>query len=323
MARKRARPVRLRLLGEARQAALNAIQTFNNPLTTFKTQTFIVLMVIAWRSLLHAYYRGQGVEYRYFDQGPKRRRFHRTKLGAYRYWELERCLNKRRCPLDGPTKSNLRFLIGLRNEIEHHESAGVDEAFTGRYLACCLNFERVVTSLFGDRHSLAPHISYALQLRDLNSPFSADDQANPLPRNVESYVSEFDAETPADEYEHSHFSYRVVFVRKLTNNPSQSDRAIEFVGADTEFAAQIDKEYWVQKEVEWRKHLPTQVVNLMKDEGYVGFGMHQHTQLWKKLDAKNPGRGYGVDIVGKWHWYDRWVGVVRQHCADNRGLYTT
>jgi len=71
---------------------LNAIQTFNNPLTTFKTETFIVLMVIAWRSLLHAYYRSQGVEYRYFDQKPQRRWFHRTRSGAYRYWELERCL---------------------------------------------------------------------------------------------------------------------------------------------------------------------------------------------------------------------------------------
>ena len=192
---KRSGPIRLRLLAEAKHAALNAIQTFNNPLATFKTETFIVLMVIAWRSLLHAYYRSHGVEYRYFDPGPRRRRFRRTKAGAYKHWELERCLNDSLCPLDGPTKRNLRFLIGLRNEIEHHQSAGVDEAFTGRYLACCLNFERVITSLFGDRHSVAPHISYALQLRNLASPSSADEDANLLPRNVESYVSEFDAET--------------------------------------------------------------------------------------------------------------------------------
>ena len=299
---------------------MNAIQTFNNPLTTFKTQTFIVLMVIAWRSLLHAYYREQGVEYRYFDQGPKRRRFHRTKLGAYRYWELERCLNDNQCPLDAPTKSNLRFLIELRNEIEHHESAGVDEAFTGRYLACCLNFEREITRLFGERYSLDPHVSYALQLRDLNSPSTPDEQTNPLPRNVESYVSRFDAETPADEYEHPHFSYRVIFVRKLTNNPSQSDRAIEFVGADSDLAEQINKDYWVQKEVERPKHLPGQIVELMRGEGYAGFNMHHHTQLWKELDAKNPGKGYGVQVAGHWYWYDRWIDVVRRHCAGMRDL---
>ena len=58
-------------------------------------------------------------------KGPKRRKFKRTKSGTFRYWELEQCLNDDTCPLDGPTKLNLKFLIGLRNEIEHHQSVGV------------------------------------------------------------------------------------------------------------------------------------------------------------------------------------------------------
>ena len=323
MARKRARPVRLRLLGESRQAALNAIQTFNNPLATFKTQTFIVLMVIAWRSLLHAYYRRQGIEYRYFEQGPIRRRFDRTESGAFRYWELKRCLNERQCPLDGPTKSNLRFLIGLRNEIEHHESAGVDEAFTGRYLACCLNFEREITRLFGERYSIAAHISYALQMRDLTSLPPADENTEPLPSNVGQYITDFDAQIPPDEYQHPHFSYRMIFVPKLANNQSRADRAIEFIRPDSDLATKINKDYWVQKEVERPKHLPSRIVELMRDEGYSRFKMHHHTQLWKELNARNPGKGYGVEVEGYWYWYDRWVDVVRQHCSDNRDLYTT
>ena len=318
----RSGPIRLRLIAEAKQAALNAIQTFNNPLAMFKTETFIVLMVIAWRSLLHSYYRSHGVEYKYFDQKPQRRRFHRTKSGAYKYWELERCLSDSRCPLDEPTKSNLRFLIGLRNEIEHHQSAGVDEAFTGRYLACCLTFERVIVELFGERHSIASHISYVLQLRDMTSPPPTEAEAKPLPKNVASYVSEFEADVSTDEYQHPHFSYRLIFVRKLTNNPSQADRAIEFVGADSDLAGQINKEYWVQKEVERPKHRPSQIISLMHEEGYTGFNMHDHTQLWKAEDAKNPGKGYGVDITRQWYWYDRWVDVVRKHCADRRDLHT-
>ena len=43
-------------------------------------------MVIAWTYLLHAYYRGKNVEYRYYWQGPKRRVFDRTKRGAYKHW---------------------------------------------------------------------------------------------------------------------------------------------------------------------------------------------------------------------------------------------
>ena len=145
MANRRVGSIRTELLAKAREAALNAVQTFNNPLTTFKTETFIVLMVIAWTSLLHAYYRGEKVEYRYIKkQGQNRRTFSRTDSGEYKYWELTRCLYSQSCPLEDPVKKNLRFLIGLRNEIEHHRSAGVDEELTGRYLACCLNFEQAI-----------------------------------------------------------------------------------------------------------------------------------------------------------------------------------
>ena len=45
--------------------------------------------------LLHAHYRRSGVEYRYFSEGAKRRKFDRTKSGAFKYWELERCLNEK------------------------------------------------------------------------------------------------------------------------------------------------------------------------------------------------------------------------------------
>ena len=50
------------LLSKSREAALNAVQTFNNPLTVFKAETFIMLIVVAWTYLLHAYYRREGVE---------------------------------------------------------------------------------------------------------------------------------------------------------------------------------------------------------------------------------------------------------------------
>ncbi len=139
MVRTKRRWMRKELVQKSREAALNAVQTFNNPLTTFRTETFIVLMIIAWTYLLHAYYRRQKIEYRYFKKAGKRRRFERTKSGAFKYWELERCLNDQQCPLDREMKLNLRFLIGLRNEIEHHRSTGIDERFSGRYLACCLN----------------------------------------------------------------------------------------------------------------------------------------------------------------------------------------
>ncbi len=323
MRRRSVGSVRASLLAKSREAAMNAVQTFNNPLTTFKTEAFIVLMVIAWTYLLHAYYRKEGIDYRYYKEGPKRHRYDRTKSGSYKYWELERCLNDERCPLDGSTKSNLRFLIGLRHEIEHHMPAGADDQLAGRYFACCLNYERTITDLFRDKYSLGKSLSFSLQFRDLREVPQATEAPKPLPANVAKYIQQFDASLSEEEFQSPHFSYRLLFVPKVTSKRGQADRAIEFIPAASELAKTVDKDYWVLKEVERRKYRPSGIVKMMNAEGYHRFNMHHHTELWKKLNAKNIGKGYGTDAVpGQWLWYEPWVVIVRQHCKDNAADYT-
>ena len=308
------------LLIKSREAALNAIQTFNNPLATFKTETFIVLMSIAWTYLLHAYYHANHIDYRYYHRQGLRRKFDRTPSGAFRYWDLSQCLTAEECPLDSPTIQNLRFLIGLRNEIEHHQSTGVDDALTGRYLACCLNYERMITTFFGERYSLGDRISYALQLKSM-VPAADIDGASQLPSNVAHYLSEFDDEIDENDYLHPHFAYRVIFTRKHTNNRGSADRAIEFVDDNSELGQHI-KEYWVTKEVERPKYIPSRIVEMMRSEGYSLFNMRHHTQLWQAKQARKPGRGYGVQVEYQWYWYERWVEEVRRHCHENRENYT-
>jgi len=314
--------MQLQLLSKSREAALNAVQTFNNPLTTFKTETFIVLMVIAWMYLLHAYYRKTKTDYRYYRMCTQRKRYDRTKSGAYKYWELERCLNEEDCPLDSAIKNNLRFLIGLRHEIEHHKSAGLDDYLTGRYLACCLNYEKTINQLFGERHSLGSALTFTLQFKDITKVSRSEEMLTPLPNNVAKYVQEFDASLPSEDFQSPSYSYRLFFIKKLTGKIGQSDRAIEFISADSEIAKTVDRDFWVLKETERKKFRANDVVKIMRDEGYLNFSIYHHTLLWKKLDAKNPGKGYGTEVVpGQWLWYERWIEVVRKHCQENAQSY--
>ena len=324
MVRKRNPSMKKELLKKSREAALNAVQTFNNPLTTFKTETFIVLMIIAWTYLLHAYYRSQKIEYRYYDQGPKRRRFKRDpSTGAFRYWELKRCLNERACPLDKPTQNNLSFLIGLRNEIEHHQSAGVDERLSGRYLACCLNYERYISKLFGEQYSLGAMVAFTLQFRDLTAVNLGKESVAPLPSQVAKYLQEFEADLSDEEIRSTHYQCRLLLVPLLANRKGQADTMIEFVPYDSEIATDVNEMYQqvAIKEVERSKHLPTAIIEKMNEEGFPNFRMHNHTDLWKKLDAKNPGKGYGTKIAKQWYWYDRWIQVVREHCSSQKEKY--
>jgi len=92
-----------------------------------------------------------------------RRIFDRTRHGAYKYWELERCLNDDKCPIDRDVKNNLRFLIGLRHEIEHQMTYFSDNYLSGRYQACVMNYNDYLKKLFGEHHGLDSHLTYSLQ----------------------------------------------------------------------------------------------------------------------------------------------------------------
>lgn len=67
-------------------------------------------------------------------------------------------------------------------------SIGVDEQYTGRYLACCLNFERMITVLFGDNHSLGSRLTFTLQFRDLTKVPEPTEASAPLPANIAKYI---------------------------------------------------------------------------------------------------------------------------------------
>ncbi len=311
--------IKSELLKKSREATLAAVQIFNNPNITFKAESYIVLMTIGWTYLLHAYYRTKKIEYRYFTQRNKRRIFDKTKNGAFKHWELERCLNDEASPIDNDTANNLRFMTGLRHEIEHQMTSRIDDLLSARFQACCLNYNRYIKKLFGDEMGIDKHLSFSLQFSTIDSE-QKDMLAeySELPPNIQSYVQRFDEALSEKEYASQQYAYRILFVQKTANRKGQADRVIEFVKSDSPLAKNINTEYAVIKETEKKKLLPKQIVELMKSEGYSGFGMHQHTQLWKKLDAKNPGKGYGVMVAGKhWHWYESWVKVVRKYCSEN------
>lgn len=73
-------------------------------------------------------------------------------------------------------------------------------------------------------------------------------------------------------------------------------------------AKTIDKEYWVKKEVERKKYRPSDVVAEVQKAGFPRFRINpEHVEMWKSEEAKNPGKGFGVEIAGMWYWYELWV----------------
>jgi len=311
------------LINKSREAALAAVQIFNNPQITFKSEMFIVLMNIAWTYMLHAYYRKHGVEYRYFEQKGANRRFDRTAKGAYKYWELERCLNERVCPVDRDAANNLRFLIGVRHEIEHQMTTRIDASFSAKFQACCLNYNDNIKKFFGDAHAIDKHLAFSLQFSSISKDQLAQLQAQPtLLAHIKSFVEGFEAKLTEEEFNSPKFAYRVFFVAKTANHKGQADEVIEFVKADSELAKSVNQKHAIIKETERPKLRPKTIVATMKQEGFPKFNMHHHTMLWQEKDAKNLAKSLGTHVEGSWYWYQPWLEQVREHCKQNAGQYT-
>lgn len=305
------------LLVKAREAMLQAVHGFNSPRAYFKSEIFIVVAVIAWTYLLHWYYRGKEIDYRYYKDGAPLK----TKHGADKHWELEACLACADCPIDDATKANLRFLIAIRHEIEHQMTRRIDNTISAKLQACCLNFNTAIKALAGPRNGLDAELAVALQ-------FSAIEREQrdllltetDLPAHVVAAHTEFEDALSEEVVKDSRYSYRVFLLEKVVNSKGKADEVIEFVkatSAEGEKAARF-----LLKEAEKPKYKPAQIVKKMQDEGHLKFNLHHHTQLWNDLDARNPAKAFGVYLKDNdWWWYENWLDRVRLHCDEHSARY--
>ena len=307
------------LVRKARESMLAAVQIYNNPNITFKSEAFISLAVIGWTYLMHAYYRSQKINYRHYHMKGNRKEYDRTKHGAYKHWELERCLNENNCPLDKETISNLKFLIGIRHEIEHQMTDQIDELISAKLQACAINFDYYIVKLFGNKYGLNKDLSLVIQFSPLTMEQQKDLRNNPfILSNVRNFIVDFEDDLSDDILTSHKYAYRVLFTPINAKRKGQADQVIEFIDSKSPLASEVEKTYAIMKETEKPKYRPGEIVKKMKEEGYDWFSISKHTDLWKEKDAKNTKHGYGTLVSGTWYWYDSWVAVVRQYCMNHK-----
>lgn len=304
------------LLVKAREAMIQAVQGYNNPRAYFKSETFIVIAVIAYTYLLHWYYRRNGVDIRYKRVADGVETVLRTRHGADKHWELEACLDYAGCPLDAPTVANMRFLVTIRHEIEHQLTNQIDGTISAKLQACCLNFNRAIKAIAGAQHSLDRELALALQFsgiaRDQRDLLLADTD---MPAHIQAAYTEFENSLTDEVVADPRYSYRVAYIEQVVNSRGKADQVVEFLRPGTEKG---DHVRLALKEVEKPKLKPGQIVALIRNEGYPRFNVRHHTQLWQAMDAKAVGKAFGITLPdGSWYWYPAWVDQVRVYVRAN------
>lgn len=306
------------LVLKARESQIAAIQVFNNPNINFRAETFIVLSVIAWTYLFHAYFKKRSVDYRYYREFNGTRSVELTKDGLERYWELTTCLDAKQCPLDAPVKENLRYLIEVRNSIAHRFTGNIDLKIASKLQASALNFNSWLAREFGGEYRIDSDFGVAIQM----SSFSHDQakfmySAHHADPKIASIIDGLDDRVSEEIRADTKYAFKVLFVEQSCNRAGQADKVVEFVRAGTEVAKEIDRV--VFKEREKPKYKPTQIVAEMRKRGFKWFNMATHTTLRRELDAKNPKNGFGVELAdGQWYYYDNWLAEVSAYCEKTQ-----
>jgi hypothetical protein len=216
------------ILESSIDAALLGVEVYNKPRTSFRSQNFVVLMVIAWTRLFHAYFRKTIGDKYYYKRGGK----YEIRDGERRAWELNTCVDKYG-KLSKPVEANLKFFINLRNKIEHRTTLAseTDTLIFGECQSLLHNYEAVLEDLFGPQYALHESLVFSLQFSRLRKPQQNLANKSALGREAQDildYIAKYRSALPEDVYSSQEFSVKLICVPRISNTNRQ-DLAIEFV----------------------------------------------------------------------------------------------
>jgi len=289
-----------RLLAKARESALAAVRVYNDPTAGFRTETFILLMVVAWNSLLQAMLERDHVDYyERDDEGNQVPINGRPKV--LETWELIGLA------LGGSgnraLRENLDFFLGLRNQIAHRYLPALDLVTTGEAQALLMNFERILVEAFGGVSTLGNQLCVPLQLSAFRSSETVDalrTAQSRLPTDVSDFLTQHRSRQDDDVLDSSEYCLQIFFVQVAANRERSADSVVRFVplGAVTpELEAELAKTTVVAKRrttpvASADLFRPGEVVNLVAERLPHRFTMDTHTRCWRHYKVR-PASGAG------------------------------
>ena len=285
------------LLVKARDSAMLAVETYNRPTASFRVHAYIVLMQIAWTAALLAHFEKKRVKPYY-----RTRSGHRfVKAGdAPKRWDLNECTRRFWGDEASPVRKNLEFMIELRNRTEHSDLPELDSAVFGECQALLNNFEEFVTANFGEKWSLPHNLVVPLQLSGPPSPESLAAlrrSTRPDRRKILDWIGTFRSTLADDVWQSERYSFRILLLPNVKNNPSRDALAIEFVkpepGKENEFAQAVvvlkERRVPVVNEGGLK---PSEVVDRVNAElpPPLKLTLNRHVRCWRRFDVR-PAKG--------------------------------
>ena len=220
------------ILDASIDSALLAVEIYNKPRTTFRSEGFITMMIMAWTRLFHAHF-NLTIGDRYYYK--KKNGRYETVDGERRAWELATCI-KKYGNLSTAVESNLNFFIKLRNKIEHRhiEKREVDTLIFGECQSLLFNYESLLINFFGSAYSINEALVYSLQFSQIRTQQQEQANRSALSKDlseVVAFVEKYKNALNDDTYNSQEYSIKLIQIPKISNT-NRADAAVEFVKWD-------------------------------------------------------------------------------------------
>lgn len=255
----------------ARESMVLAVQTFNNPSLQFKTEVFSVLANIAWTYLLHEFYDRKKINV--IDKNG------RSLL-------LSQMIERRDFPLSKGIKNNLAYIIGIRNDVEHKLLSRSDQLFFPKFQACCLNFDKALTTLFDPRLSLQHELSLALQFAKFDFDQITTLHKYDIPEHISALNSHLDSRYSEDEKGDIEYQFRIIYT---FTNSNKGGAHIKFIRP--EFAEGKDFQNILEKKIisdDLYPLKPKQVCDAVRKREKINFTLNDHSRAVRHYKVKQP-----------------------------------
>jgi Protein of unknown function (DUF3644) len=265
-------------LVRAREAMILAVELFNTPRIAFKTGVFSMLTNVAWTYLLHEFYVSKGVPI-INEQGYS--------------LLLSQMLIRDDCPLSKACKQNLTALKEIRDVVEHLTIGPFDLKWLPLFQSTCLNFEKALTDLFGQRLTLGRELGFSLQFAKLSTEEIAMLQGFDLPEHIASLDNSLAAKLGEGDADSLEYQFKVVYT--LTN-ATKAKAHFQFVQPDSVEGKEIQNVLIKYKPADdiWPLK-PNDVIKHVKKSSGRNFTSNKHQRAWKMYKARpvtgavNPG----------------------------------
>lgn len=229
-----------KLLEKSRDSALLAVEIYNKPRTAFRSSGYIVMMSIAWTSLLHAIFEKRNIPYFY----KKNKVRYQTVDGERRAWDLAESARKYFTDPNSPERKNIEFFVKLRNKIEHRFVPELDGDVFGECQAMLINYEDIIVKEFGDNFAVNENLVFALQFSKILHPKQTEitkiKQGKEY-KEVKKFINQYRMSLKREIVESMNYNFRVYLLPKVGNRRDSSDFTLEFVKYDPTNPAESDK----------------------------------------------------------------------------------